>query len=260
MKKVLDLAFEEFGEAGNPPLVILHGFLASSRNWRQTAKNLASQFHVFVPDQRNHGASPHDSIMDYPAMAEDLLAFLETQGIGPAILLGHSMGGKVAMWFSLRYPAYVSRLVVVDIAPVAYQHSFDGILQALKRLPLDRVGNRKQADDLLSDKIPEQNFRQFLLQNLVLQNNQYRWRIDLDIFCRTAANIIGFPDSERVPPFCGETLFIAGESSSYLKEEVVTPLFPESSVVTIAGAGHWVHVERPDDFLHLVEAFCCQGS
>ena len=253
---IQNLFFEEFGEAGDPPLVILHGFLASSRNWRQIARQLSSGFHVFAPDQRNHGASPHDAVMDYPAMADDLLAFMDGQGIGSAVLLGHSMGGKVAMWFSLHYPERVSRLVVVDIAPVAYRHSFDMILQALKRLPLDRISNRKQADDFLAEAIPEQNFRQFLLQNLILQNGHYRWRIDLEIFNRNSATITGFPNTEALPPFYGETLFIAGSKSDYLKEEAIKALFPEASVETIAGAGHWVHAERPADFIRLVEAFC----
>ena len=253
---IQNLVFDEFGDVGNPPLVILHGFLASSRNWRQIAKQLSSRFHVFVPDQRNHGASPHDPVMDYPAMADDLLAFLDAQGIDSAVLLGHSMGGKVVMWFSLHYPERVSRLVVVDIAPVAYLHSFDEILQALKRLPLEQISNRKQADDFLAETIPEQNFRQFLLQNLILQNGHYRWRIDLEIFYLTAPNIIGFPNTEALPPFHGEALFIAGSESNYLKEEAIKPLFPEASVETIVGAGHWVHVERPLDFVQLVETFC----
>jgi esterase len=253
---IQNLVFDEFGDVGNPPLVILHGFLAFSRNWRQIARQLSSKFHVFAPDQRNHGASPHDPVMDYPAMADDLLAFLDGQGIDSAVLLGHSMGGKVAMWFALHFPERVSRLIVVDIAPVAYRHSFDTILQALKRLPLDQISNRKQADDLLAEAIPEQNFRQFLLQNLILQNGYYRWRIDLEIFTQAAPNIIGFPNTEELPPFYGESLFIAGSKSNYLKEEAIKLLFPEASIETIVGAGHWVHVESPADFVQLVEVFC----
>ncbi|MGR9044094.1 MAG: alpha/beta fold hydrolase [Gammaproteobacteria bacterium] len=253
---VQNLAFEEFGETGSPPLVILHGFLASSRNWRQVAKQLSARFHVFVPDQRNHGASPHIKDMDYPAMADDLLAFLDAREIASAVLLGHSMGGKVAMWFALNHPERVSRLVVVDIAPVSYSHSFDATLKALQNLPLDQVGNRKQADELLAEAIPEQSFRQFLLQNLILENGRYRWRIDLDIFYRTGPNIAGFPHPGRLPPFRGETLFIAGANSDYIRRAAIQPLFPDACVTTIEGAGHWVHVEQPKMFVQTVEAFC----
>lgn len=250
------LFFEEFGEAGNPPLVILHGFLASSRNWRGIAKLLSNRFHVFVPDQRNHGASPHDPVMDYMSMADDLRVFLSGRGIDSAVLLGHSMGGKVAMWFALHYPERVSRLVVVDIAPVTYPHSFDTTLQALINLPLGQISNRKQVDELLAEAIPEQAFRQFLLQNLILKNGHYRWRIDLEIFYRTAPNIIGFPNTEGLLPFIGSALFIAGSKSGYLQAEAIQPLFPEASLEIIAGTGHWLHVERPEEFVRLVVAFC----
>lgn len=253
---IQDLVFEEFGTTGNPPLVILHGFLASSRNWRQIAKQLSSRFHVYVPDQRNHGASPHDPIMDYPAMADDLSAFLDAQGLGSAILLGHSMGGKVAMWFALNHPERVSRLIVVDIAPVVYSHNFDTILSAMQRLPLSELNNRKQADDLLMEAIPEQSFRQFLLQNLILTSGQYQWRIDVDVFRRTGPNIVGFPDAGLLPPFPDEALFIAGAKSSYVTEGDIKPLFPEASLKTVADAGHWLHVERPAAFIRLVDAFC----
>ena len=176
MKKIVALAFEEFGVADAPPLIILHGFFASSRNWRQIAKQLGSKFHVYVLDQRNHGASPHVPVMDYPSMASDLSAFLDEREIASACLVGHSMGGKVAMWFALNHPERIARLIVVDIAPVAYRHNFDDIVKTLKALPLDRIGNRKQADDFLSETITEPGFRQFLLQNLILHEGNYRWR------------------------------------------------------------------------------------
>lgn len=253
---VSDLYCDAFGAANKPVLVILHGFLASSRNWRRIAEQLSTRFRVLVPDLRNHGASPHDPVMDYPALANDLGIFLDARALDSVMLLGHSMGGKVAMWFALQHSERVRRLIVVDIAPVAYRHSFQGILQVLQTLPLAQINNRKQAEALLADAIPEQAFRQFLLQNLVLQDGRYHWRVDLEILCRTAPNIVGFPDVSKLPPFTGASLFIAGAESDYVDEAAVKPLFPQSRLVSIAGAGHWLHVEQPAAFIRQVEMFC----
>ncbi|MGR9053080.1 MAG: alpha/beta fold hydrolase [Gammaproteobacteria bacterium] len=255
-----NLSFEEFGIQDNPPLVILHGFLASSRNWRQIAKQLSSRFHVFVPDQRNHGASPHYPVMDYPSMARDLHFFLDETGLDAPVLLGHSMGGKVAMWFALNHPERLARLIVADIAPVAYRHNFNGMLKAMMELPLEKIENRKQAEEILSASIPEQSFRQFLLQNLILENELYQWRIDIEIFYRNASNIIGFPETSGLTPYEGKSLFVAGEYSDYVDESDIRPLFPNAKVSTVAGAGHWLHAEKPVDLVRLVEQFCFEQN
>jgi esterase len=209
--EIVDLAFEELGNQDDAPLIILHGFFASSRNWRQVAEKLAASFHVYVLDMRNHGASPHHPLMDYPAMAADLLLFMENHGLTTASLLGHSMGGKVAMWFALNHPERMDKLIVADIAPVSYKHCFNNLIQALKALPLHEISNRKQAELLLASSIPELGYRQFLLQNLVLKDGAYCWRVDLDIFYRMAPNIIAFPSADHLPVYTGKTLFIAGE-------------------------------------------------
>ncbi|MBE0437486.1 MAG: alpha/beta fold hydrolase [Methylomicrobium sp.] len=251
----IQLNYETYGEEGAPPMVILHGFLASSRNWRQIAKRLSQRFRVYVPDQRNHGASPHFERMDYPLMAADLATFMDRLNLESATLLGHSMGGKTAMWFALNYPERVSRLLVVDIAPVAYQHNFDRIIEALDRLPLASLSNRKQADDFLSEAIPDIGFRQFLLQNLILRDGQYAWRINLDYCQQSADYIVGFPSVEGVAGFVGEVLFITGENSTYFRPEAVSALFPNAAVATIANAGHWLHAEQPERFVKVVEDF-----
>lgn len=251
----IELAFEELGNSDACPLIILHGFFASSRNWRQVAERLSAGFHVYVPDMRNHGSSPHVSVMDYPSMAADLKLFLDQRGIKAAHFLGHSMGGKVAMWFALNYPEYVDKLIVVDIAPVSYKHSFDHLIQALKALPLSEISNRKQAEAELAAEIPELGYRQFLLQNLVLSHGEYRWRIDLDIFYRMAPNIIAFPETEQLEPFAGSALFIAGADSDYVKLDDITVLFPEADLSIIDNAGHWLHVQQPDIFIERVESF-----
>jgi len=255
--ETVELAFEEFGSPdNNNPLIILHGFFASSRNWRQVAEKLSARFHVYVPDMRNHGASPHNPVMDYPVMAADLLRFIESRGLKTVSLLGHSMGGKVAMWFALNHPDAVDHLIVADIAPVSYTHSFDSTIGALKALPLAEISNRKQAEEWLAPAIPELSYRQFLLQNLVLKNGEYCWRVDLDIFYQMAANIVAFPDTDHLEPFAGKTLVIAGADSNYVQAEDLALLFPRASISTIANAGHWLHVQQPEVFTALVEKFC----
>lgn len=251
----MELAYEEFGDPDRPAVIIIHGFLASSRNWRSIGQNLSDTFHVLVPDMRNHGNSPHDAVMDYPAMAQDLFNFIRQRRLARISLLGHSMGGKVAMWFALNHPACAASLIVADIAPIAYRHRFDHTLNALKALPLADVQNRKQAENWLSPMIADQSYRQFLLQNLALENGRYRWRIDLDVCSANGDNIAGFPPVEDLPRYTGKTLFIAGENSGYVDFDAATALFPLARLKIVAGAGHWLHVQRPIAFLEQVRNF-----
>ena len=253
--ETVKLAFEELGDPDNAPLIILHGFFASSRNWRQIAQRLADRFHVYLPDTRNHGASPHHPLMDYPSMSADLLRFMDDNGLATASLLGHSMGGKIAMWLALTNPGRVDKLIVADIAPVSYKHSFDNTVSALKALPLAELSNRKQAETLLAPRIPELSYRQFLLQNLILKDGKYGWRLDLDIFQRMAPNIAAFPNADHLAPFTGKALFIAGGDSDFVKPEAINLLFPASALATVADAGHWLHVQQPDIFATVVENF-----
>ncbi|MGR9085811.1 MAG: alpha/beta fold hydrolase [Gammaproteobacteria bacterium] len=251
----LDLCFSELGDPHSDPLIILHGFFASSRNWRSIADKLSGRFHVYVPDLRNHGASPHHPWMDYPSMAADVLRFVDRHELAEVSLLGHSMGGKTAMWFALNYPVRITKLVIVDIAPVSYSHSFDQIIGALKSLPLPEMRTRKQAEEWLAESISERSYRQFLLQNLILFDGQYQWRIDLDIFQRMAPHIVAFPDTERMNPFTGKSLFIAGENSDFVKMEDIRPLFPEAELTRVPDAGHWLHVQQPEMFIEKVGNF-----
>ncbi|EIC30604.1 alpha/beta fold hydrolase [Methylomicrobium album] len=246
---VVELAYSEFGRSDCAPLIVLHGFFASSRNWRFIAERLAASHHVFVVDLRNHGASPHHPVMDYPAMMEDVRSFMVRRGLAKASLLGHSMGGKVAMWLALNDPGAVDKLIIADIAPTRYSHRFDSTISALKMLPLAAIGNRKQAEEYLAPAIPELGYRQFLLQNLVLRDGHYRWRVDLDIFSRSAPQIVTFPDAANRAPYSGDALFITGAESAFVKAETVFPLFPKARMKTLAGAGHWLHVQQPESFL-----------
>jgi esterase len=249
------LAFEEFGSADSPPLIILHGFLASSRNWRYIAQKLAENYRVFVLDLRNHGASPHTPVMDYPSMAHDVVYFLEQHHLAKTNLLGHSMGGKIAMWFALCHPNRVNKLIIADIAPVSYKHSFKHTLEALKALPLAALNNRKQAESLLAPAIPELSYRQFLLQNLMLQKEGYQWRINLDIFSQASHHIAAFPDLGDLAPYPKEALFIAGSDSKFVSAEMINPVFPKAILNVIENAGHWLHVQQPAQFIDRVNNF-----
>ncbi len=256
--ETVSLAFEELGNPDDAPLIVLHGFFASSRNWRQVAEKLSANFHVYVLDLRNHGASPHHPVMDYPSMAADLLQFMKIHHLPTASVLGHSMGGKVAMWFALNYPERIDKLIVVDIAPISYTHCFNHLIKTLKALPLSKISNRKQAELLLATDIPELSYRQFLLQNLILTDGAYDWRVDLDIFYSTAPNIIAFPDVEQIATYTGKTLFLAGAQSDFVKVSDIKTLFPNATLTVIANAGHWLHVQQPGIFIGQVEQFLCE--
>ncbi|QPK61569.1 alpha/beta fold hydrolase [Methylomonas sp. LL1] len=256
--KPVDLVFESFGDAQACPLIILHGFLASSRNWRTVANRLAEKHHVYVLDMRNHGASPHAEHMDYPVMASDIAWFMDNLGLQKAHLLGHSMGGKIAMWFALHYPDRVEKLMVADIAPVNYKHGFDAIIHALRQVPLDQLTNRKHAEQYLAEAIPDMRFRQFLLQNLLLKDGRYFWRINLDIIRQTAHHIVGFPEPIQ-PTYPKPALFIAGQHSAYIQPETVFRTFPRAEIVEIADTGHWLYVEAPEAFCRAINEWIHSG-
>lgn len=249
--KPLELHFDTFGDAPGCPVIVLHGFLASSRNWRSVAKTLAKTHRVYVLDMRNHGVSPHSEYMDYPSMASDVVHFMDRMKLAAAHIVGHSMGGKVAMWLALHHAERIEKLIVVDIAPVAYQHSFTPTIQALQQLPLAQLSNRKQAEQELAAAIPDLGFRQFLLQNLVLRDGAYSWRINLDIVQQTAQHIVDFPQPS-LERFEFPALFIAGEYSNYVDAEAVLERFPQARIAIIPKTGHWLYVEAPDHFCDLV--------
>jgi esterase len=256
----VELAYEELGSHNPVPLIVLHGFFASSRNWRRIAERLSGVFHVYALDLRNHGDSPHHAVMDYPAMTADVLRFMDTHRLAAAHIMGHSMGGKIAMWLALNHPDRTDKLLVVDIASKSYTHNFDETIQALIDLPLDKIHNRKQAEAMLATDMPELDYRQFLLQNLTLKDGRYRWRIDLEIFMQMAPNIVAFPEAHNLAPHQGETLFIAGADSAYVTQEDALRFFPNAMLKTIAKAGHWLHVQQPEVFTEMVEKFLQRGS
>ncbi len=255
----VELHYREYGRYRDdrPTLVLLHGLLGSSVNWHGIARRLEARWHLLVPDLRNHGRSPHDPAMGYPEMAADLRAFIERQGLEDAVWIGHSMGGKAAMWLALAWPERAAGLVVVDIAPVSYDHGFENILAAMAAVDLERLGSRSDADRQLAVRLPDAGLRQYLLQNLVQGQGRWRWRVDLDLLREAMAAITGFePPAGGTYP--GPALFVYGSDSSYVTpahQRRITELFPLARLRMIPGAGHWLYAEQPERFVAALEGF-----
>jgi esterase len=252
----VQLAATEYGTG--PPVAILHGLFGSGRNWRSIAQQLAARHRVLAFDLRNHGASPWANRMSYGEMVEDLRASLHARGIARATLLGHSMGGKVAMLAALLHPGEVDRLVVVDIAPAPNPPTLLAYVRAMRGADLRGITRRGEADARLTGAIPDSAERAFLLQNLVIDDGTAHWRLNLEAIEREFPEITGFPNVPAGTAYGGPTLFVAGARSGYIHpqhESLIRQLFPRARIKRIEGAGHWVHAEQPQAFLQIVTPF-----
>jgi len=238
------------------PLIILHGLFGSLDNWRTQSKGLAPFFKVYALDLRDHGGSPHSDVFDYPAMAEDLREFLESHEIDSAFVLGHSMGGKVAMQFATSYPERVDKLVVVDIAPRAYPPEHAEIFKALLALNLRDFQTRAEVDSALEKDISDVRVRQFLLTNLIRDTHGLKWRMHLEALHRNYDALGQAVEPQRV--FKRPVCFIRGGNSNYIQESDfagIRDFFPRSEILTVPNAGHWVHVDAPAEFSRIVVDF-----
>jgi len=243
-----------------PPLLILHGLFGSAMNWNWHAKKWAHRFSVHALDLRNHGASPHSDEMNYPVMAADVLEYMDKEGIRHCFLLGHSMGGKVAMQLALDQPERVQALVIADMAPVAYEGEHDGIFEGLLAIDPGAMASRREADEVLAAYVDDELVRQFLLSNLVrddsTENGGFRWRINLPVLERNYKELREALTSDDV--YNGPVLFLRGEHSGYVQQKhkkTILSMFPNASVKTLMQAGHWLHAEKPESFNRLVAEF-----
>lgn len=239
------------------PVIILHGVFGTSDNWQTFGKQLAEQYQVFLPDQRNHGLSPHSDEFDYHVMAEDLMEFINSHQLKDVIILGHSMGGKVAMFFATKYPDKFEKLIVVDIAPRAYPVHHQTILKALGAVKINEIDSRKEAEDQMKPYIADFGIRQFLLKNLK-RNDQdgFEWKLNLSVISRNIERIGEAVNDSR--PVSKPVLFVGGEKSDYITEEdsaSIKKIFPQSKIVMISDAGHWVHAEQPEQLYREVTDF-----
>jgi len=236
----------------------MHGLFGMLDNWHNLARKFASHYHVFLLDLRNHGQSPHSDAMNYPIMADDLWEFMREQNIPQAYILGHSMGGKVAMEFAIRFPEKCLKLVVVDIAPVQYKPGHNDIFKALFALNIDDPEKtRKDLDEDMTPLIPEFGVRQFLLKSLVRKDEGgYFWKFNLEAIHNHYNEIIAELEGDR--SYGGPTLFIRGGNSHYVQDSALSQIeamFPNYQLETIEGAGHWVHAEKPVELIEEVEQF-----
>ena len=263
-------------EGTGTPVLIVHGLFGSARNWGAIAKRLSSDRPVVAVDMRNHAGSFRDARHDYPAMAADLAQVIADFG-APMDVVGHSMGGKAAMMLALTRPALLRRLVVADIAPVAYGHSQNHLIRAMRAMDLAGIIDRRDADARLAQSVSDPGVRAFLLQSLDLRADPPAWRLNLDVLEAQMEGITGWPElalSDTPPaapdalpepgvpvpvaPFAGPTLFLSGALSDYVQPEarpVIRALFPGARFAKLPGAGHWLHAEKPRDFEATLRVF-----
>lgn len=239
-----------------PTLVIAHGLYGSGRNWGVIARRLSDRRTVVAVDMRNHGDSPRESTQSYPDMASDLAEVVES--ISPPVdLLGHSMGGKAAMQLALTRPDLIRRLVVADIAPVAYSHDQTRHVDAMASLDLSNITTRAEADAALSAAgVEDAALRAFFLQSLDFRAKPPRWKLNLPVLRSEMSKIVGWPDTKG--SFAGPTLFLTGAESHYVRaehREAIKVLFPKARFAKIPGAGHWLHAEKPREFEETVRVF-----
>lgn len=242
------------------PLIILHGLFGISDNWATLAKKWSEHFTVYAVDLRNHGQSPHSDQWKYWIMAEDVLELIESEKLGDVILLGHSMGGKVAMRLALDSPEVISKLIVLDIAPRKYPVHNQDVVAALLKVQPEKLATRKEAEEILASQLKDQGTIQFLLKNLYWDETgdtkKLKWRFNLPVI---AKNLAVVSDATDTPAPCDvDTLFIRGEKSNYIQasdEQQIKSVFPNSELQTIEDAGHWVHADNPEEMYHAVMKF-----
>ena len=252
---VVTLFHRDLGGAGLPPLVILHGMLGSSRNWQTTGRDLAAKFHVLALDLRNHGESPHDNLMTYAAMMEDVIAWLDFQGLTRVTLLGHSMGGKVAMLLACRHPERVAGLIVVDIAPKGYHwEAHQQEFAAMNALDLTNLAGRTAAEKEFESRITDWAMRKFLLTNLErMDDGRWKWGINLPGLTAALPVLEGDPLTAS-DVFPGPALFISGGKSRYVLAEdhaAIRAHFPAARIEVIPASGHNPHIEAREAFVAL---------
>ncbi len=253
---VVQLHHIDLGGDGHPPMIVLHGLLGSSRNWLSAGRELARNFHVLAPDARNHGKSPHAPEATYPAMVEDVLGWMDGQGLARATLVGHSMGGKTAMLLACRHPERVERLVVVDIAPKDYSWAAHrGEFAAMHELDLASLTSRNEAELRFESRVPNLGVRKFLATNLQRgDDGAWRWQINLPVLTE-ALPVLEKNSLQPADRFAGPTLFVLGGRSRYAESgdhALIRQHFPAAQIQVIPDSGHNPHMDQREEFVRAV--------
>ena len=243
------------------PIFILHGVFGSADNWQSVGREWADSFTVYLIDQRNHGQSPHSEDFDYDVMAEDIEELRKHEDLKKIFILGHSMGGKTAMKYAIKYPEHVEKLVVVDIAPRYYEPHHQQIFEGFHSVDLDSLSSRKDADRQMSKAIGSLMIRQFLLKNLARENGKnFAWKHNLPVIEKKIENIgRGLEENEK---YEGRTLFVGGSKSDYITEsdhDQIKHHFPNVEIKMVENAGHWVHAEQPQVLTEIVTDYLKNG-
>lgn len=252
----MKLHFRKYGSG--QPMIILHGLFGQSDNWNSLAKQFSENgFEVYAADQRNHGLSPHSEDWDYQAMSDDLHELIADHQLKNVILIGHSMGGKTVMQYTLQHPENVDKLIVVDIAPKYYPPQHPSVIKGLSAVDFNVVKTRKEVEAILSEYIDDFGTKQFLLKNVYWkENGLLGWRFNLEVILKKMENMglaVTSDSSVDVP-----ALFIRGAKADYVSDkdiDMIQELFPRSMLETIEGSGHWVHAEKPKEFFESVMRF-----
>jgi pimeloyl-ACP methyl ester carboxylesterase len=255
------LAFEAVGEG--PPVVVLHGLFGSGRNWAPIAQALAATHRVYLPDARNHGASPWSDTMSYPEMAFDVLELIERERLQRPVLVGHSMGGKTAMALALEHPDAIAGLAVIDIAPQVYADQFSPYVTAMRGLDIATAASRKEIRDTLATRLGGDAPVDFLLQNLRRQEERFDWRLNLMATAMCMRDLCGFPTHLLDGSYEGPALFLSGGESDYVRPDAhaaIARLFPAAELEEIPQAGHWVHADEPQALLRVLRGWLHQTS
>jgi len=253
----MELFYREFGEG--QPVIILHGLFGQSDNWVTVGRRIAGQFHVFIPDQRNHGQSPHAAVHSFQAMADDLAGFIEEHSIENPILIGHSMGGKVAMTYALENPEKVQKLAVLDISPRRYEERIAHtlVLSQMLDIHLENFSSRTDVEKLLIARIPDGRIRMLIMKNLYSKlHRKLGWRLNLEAINQHMPLLFDVIRSEST--FSKPTLFVRGGNSDYVPDEdipLIKSLFPFAVIKTISGATHWIHADAPEELCTLLSGF-----
>lgn len=251
----MTLNFRKQGNTGEP-LIILHGLFGSLDNWQSIAKELSANYIVYSLDQRNHGKSFHSNDINYEILAQDLADFMEEQHIPKANILGHSMGGKVAMKFALTHPEKVIKLLVADIGPIPYEGDHLLIFKAMMEMPLSEITSRQEAETFLEGRISSFVLRQFILKNLGRNGQNFEWKPNVNALFEHYHELMNFDTASK--KFLGTTLFIRGGNSDYINIadfNFYQSIFPSAELITISDAGHWLHAEQPEKFIQVVKTF-----
>lgn len=258
----MELFYRDFGGASTTPLLLLHGLLGSSRNWVTVGKLLSTHHHVIALDLRNHGSSPHADPMDYPSMADDVLQWMDQQGVERADVVGHSMGGKTAMWLACTHPERVRTLTIADIAPKPYPPHFHRAFEAMHEVDPNQYRRISEVEQALAAFLEDPVLRQFLVTNLV-RNHQgtFDWQINLSGITRALAVLSGNPLDASMR-YEGPSLLLHGENSDFVDLEdhaLMRSHFPQCRILEVPSAGHNVHVENRAFFAEQVAALIPQS-